>query len=170
MKQKKNEGKLIVFFTTKEGRCYVEAVTDTEEFFANHPVNTLSEWTIQSYEFLEKMFQDTSFSADFIPDTKKFSATINEEDCTISHELFERLVHVGIIGADDIRGHNVGKSDYSKYTIQPWSVILDHNLNYWEGDIIKRTLRHKEGENRITDLEKIKHICDELIRQEKNKR
>lgn len=90
----------------------------------------------------------------------------------ISDELYERLDYLGII-PNEVRSHNVGNSDYSsgKHVIQPWTIILDYNLNYWDGDIVKRNLRTKaeEGmtmvESRIMDYEKIKHICDERIRQ-----
>lgn len=90
-----------------------------------------------------------------------------EQMVSIPKHLYDRLVYLGIIGADGVRGHNVGKSDYSKHLIQPWSIWRDYDLDPWSADIVKRILRHKEGESRITDLEKIKHICDELIRQEK---
>lgn len=90
----------------------------------------------------------------------------------ISDELYERLDYLGII-PNEVRSHNVGNSDYSsgEHVIQPWTIILDYKLNYWDGDIIKRDLRTKaeEGmtmvESRIMDYEKIKHICDERIRQ-----
>jgi len=62
------------------------------------------------------------------------------------------------------RAHNVGKSDYSKHAIQPWDIWLEYNLNPWDADIIKRVLRAKPGERRL-DYEKIKHVCDERIRQ-----
>lgn len=65
----------------------------------------------------------------------------------------------------NIRDYNVGKSDYAKHTIQPWDIILEYHLNYWDGDIIKRVLRTKEGESRRLDYEKIIHICSERIRQ-----
>ena len=42
---------------------------------------------------------------------------------------------------DEIRKYNIGESDYSEHAIQPWDVILEYNLNYWDGDIIKRVLR-----------------------------
>ena len=61
------------------------------------------------------------------------------------------------------RDYNVGKSDYSKRRIQPWDIWLEYNLNPWDADIVKRILRDK-GERRL-DYEKIKHICDERIRQ-----
>jgi hypothetical protein len=66
---------------------------------------------------------------------------------------------------DKVRDHNVGSSDYSKFKIQPWDIILEHNLNYWDGDIVKRILRTKEGDSRKMDYEKIIHICQERIRQ-----
>ena len=62
------------------------------------------------------------------------------------------------------RAHNVGKSDYSQHRIQPWDIWLEYGLNPWDADIIKRVLRDKPGERRL-DYEKIKHVCDERIRQ-----
>lgn len=82
----------------------------------------------------------------------------------ISDELYNKLKYLGIVDSDT-RNHNVGTSDYSKHTIQPWSVWMDYNLNAFDADIVKRVLRTKEGEDRITDYEKIIHICQERIRQ-----
>ena len=64
----------------------------------------------------------------------------------------------------DTRNYNVGASDYSQHKIQPWDIWLEYRLNPWDADIIKRVLRAKPGERRL-DYEKIKHICDERIRQ-----
>tara|TARA_B110000858_G_C17519074_1_gene343929 strand:- start:263 stop:556 length:294 start_codon:yes stop_codon:yes gene_type:complete len=61
------------------------------------------------------------------------------------------------------RDYHIGKSDYSKHRIQPWDIWLEYSLNPWDADIVKRILRDK-GERRL-DYEKIKHICDERIRQ-----
>jgi len=69
----------------------------------------------------------------------------------------------------DIRSHNVGASDYSKYKIQPWDIWLEYNLNPWDADIVKRVLRTKPGERRL-DYEKIIHVCQERIRQIDNTR
>lgn len=82
----------------------------------------------------------------------------------IDWELYQRLRKLGIIPSEE-RLYNVGKSDYSKHTIQPWSIWIDYNLNPFDADILKRLLRTKEGDSRIMDYEKIKHICDERIRQ-----
>ena len=64
----------------------------------------------------------------------------------------------------DTRNYNVGASDYSRHKIQPWDIWLEYRLNPWDADIVKRVLRAKPGERRL-DYEKIKHICDERIRQ-----
>jgi hypothetical protein len=61
------------------------------------------------------------------------------------------------------RDYNVGHSDYSKRRIQPWDIWLEYGLNPWDADIVKRVLRDKD--ERRLDYEKIKHICDERIRQ-----
>ena len=63
----------------------------------------------------------------------------------------------------DPREYHVGSADYSKRVIQPWDIWLEYSLNPWDADIVKRVLRTK-GERRL-DYEKIKHICDERIRQ-----
>ena len=88
----------------------------------------------------------------------------------IDKTLYDRLNYLGLI-PNEIRKDNVGKSNYSKNTIQPWSIWLDYNLNAWDADIVKRILRTKEepgmslDESRIMDYTKIIHICQERIRQ-----
>ena len=92
------------------------------------------------------------------------------ETVNIPIELYNKLNYLGLI-PNDVRKGNVGKSDYSKRTIQPWSIWLDYQLNPWDADIVKRVLRTKDEagmtpeEARIMDYQKIKHICDERIRQ-----
>lgn len=61
------------------------------------------------------------------------------------------------------REYHVGNADYSKHVIQPWDIWLEYKLNPWDADIVKRVLRSKD--ERRLDYEKIKHICDERIRQ-----
>jgi hypothetical protein len=72
-----------------------------------------------------------------------------------------------MLGEDEY-SHNVGLSNYSQHFIQPWHIWQEWDLNPWDADIIKRVLRTKQGESRISDYEKIIHICDERIRQIKN--
>lgn len=84
----------------------------------------------------------------------------------ISDELYNKLEVLGILGdGSSIRQYNIGTSNYSEHTIQPWSVWIDWNLNPWDADIIKRVLRTKVGASRKEDYRKIIHICNERIRQ-----
>ena len=91
-------------------------------------------------------------------------------DHSIPEQLYNSLKYLGILGGP-CRDYNVGNSDYSKHVIQPWSIWIDHQLNPFDADIIKRVLRTKseEGmtasESRIMDYQKIIHICNERIRQ-----
>ena len=95
---------------------------------------------------------------------------------TIDWNLYKKLKFLGIIHEEqddkvDIRSFNIGTSDYSKHTIQPWSIWLDYpNLTSWDHDIIKRVLRTKKGESRETDYTKIIHDCEERLRQLKEER
>lgn len=88
----------------------------------------------------------------------------------ISDELYDKLEYLGII-QNEVRSHNVGKSNYSEHSIQPYSIWLDWDLNPFDADIVKRVLRtKKEGgmslnKSRKMDYEKIIHICQERIRQ-----
>lgn len=65
----------------------------------------------------------------------------------------------------DVRSYNVGDSDYSKHSIQPWDIWLEYGLNPWDSDIIKRVLRNKKTQSRKMDYKKIIHVCKERIRQ-----
>ena len=46
---------------------------------------------------------------------------------TIDYHLYQRLKYLGIIPSEE-RSFNVGNSDYSEHTIQPWSIWIDYNL------------------------------------------
>ncbi len=88
----------------------------------------------------------------------------------IEETLYNKLNKLGLI-PNEVRKGNVGASNYSQYTIQPWSIWIDYNLNPWDADIVKRVLRTKaepglsEKEARLLDYNKIIHICKERIRQ-----
>ena len=86
------------------------------------------------------------------------------DEVMIDKALFDKLSFLGLI-PDAIRSHNVGKSDYSRHIIQPWSIWLEYDLNAWDADIVKRVLRTKDGESRAMDYEKIIHDCEERLRQ-----
>lgn len=83
---------------------------------------------------------------------------------TIPADLYDELDRLGIIPCD-VRSANVGKSDYAQHIIQAWTIWLVYKLNPWDADIVKRVVRHKEGDSRRLDYEKIIHISQERIRQ-----
>ena len=82
----------------------------------------------------------------------------------IDYKIYLKLNELGMLG-DDEHSYHVGFSNYSKHFIQPWHIWLEYNLNAWDADIVKRVLRTKTGESRISDYEKIIHDCQERIRQ-----
>lgn len=57
---------------------------------------------------------------------------------------------------------------YNDTKISPWDVIDDWDLNFYEGDIVKRIKRlgNKPGETRIKDLIKIKEAVNHMILKE----
>lgn len=91
----------------------------------------------------------------------------NSPKVSIDWGLYNKLKTLGIIPCEE-REFNIGNSDYSKHVIQPWSIWIDWNLNAFDADIVKRVLRTKQGESRISDYNKIIHICNERIRQIKS--
>ena len=84
---------------------------------------------------------------------------------SIADDIYNKLEELGVINAPFTRTNNVGTSDYSNHTIQPWSIWIDWNLNPFDADIIKRVLRTKQGTDRKEDYLKIIHVCEERIRQ-----
>lgn len=50
--------------------------------------------------------------------------------------------------------------------IQPWDIIDSWELNFYEGNILKYLLRKKD--NRLEDLEKLKHYVEKLIELERS--
>jgi len=51
--------------------------------------------------------------------------------------------------------------------IQPWDIISEWELDFWEGNVLKYLLRwkHKDG---VQDLQKAKHYLEYLIERELN--
>ena len=102
----------------------------------------------------------------------KHRATADAKDIALNRDITEQeaIGYLDRISSENwrqevvTRNHNIGESDYAKHKIQPWDIWLEYNLNPWDADIIKRVLRTKPGQRRL-DYEKIKHICDERIRQ-----
>lgn len=63
--------------------------------------------------------------------------------------------------AKELRNKQVFGNHYCKHKIQVWDIILEYELNYFEGNILKYLLRRKD--NRKQDLLKIQHYLEKLI-------
>lgn len=87
-----------------------------------------------------------------------------KSEVKVSWDIYQKLKELGMLGEEE-HSFNVGASDYSKHFIQPWMIWQEYNLNAWDADIVKRVLRTKETDSRVSDYEKIIHICRERIRQ-----
>ena len=55
----------------------------------------------------------------------------------------------------------VGGDHYAKHKIQPWHIIDEYDLNYYEGNVLKYLLRSKS--NRVEDLHKAVHYLEKEI-------
>lgn len=63
------------------------------------------------------------------------------------------------------RKKQIGGNHYKKHKIQPWDIIMEYKLNFFEGNILKYLLR-KKG-NRIEDLKKLIHYAEAEIYNKK---
>lgn len=65
-----------------------------------------------------------------------------------------------------IQSTQVGGKHYQR-AIQPWDIISEWELDYWEGNVLKYLLRwkHKDG---VQDLQKAKHYLEYIIERELN--
>lgn len=85
----------------------------------------------------------------------------------LNKDRINKLVKLGILRIEETscQDSNVGESNYSEHIIQPWHIWQEYNLNGFDADIIKRTLRTKSTDPREMDYKKIIHICQERLRQ-----
>ena len=59
----------------------------------------------------------------------------------------------------------VGGKHYIKYKIQPSQFVVENNLLYPEGCVIKYVVRHQDKGGK-QDLEKAKHMIDMIIERD----
>ena len=55
----------------------------------------------------------------------------------------------------------VGGSHYKKHSIQPWDIIDEYGLGFYEGNVLKYLLRDKG--NKREDLEKAVHYLEKML-------
>jgi hypothetical protein len=85
----------------------------------------------------------------------------------VSHELSleeyfrnldKQLLDEPVEGA---KGKQVAGTHYQK-AIQPWDIISEWELDFWEGNVLKYLLRWKFKDG-VQDLQKAKHYLEYLI-------
>jgi hypothetical protein len=59
----------------------------------------------------------------------------------------------------------VGGDHYRRYRFQPWQIVEEYGLDFFEGNALKYLLRRKG--DRLQDLEKLQHYVEKLIEREK---
>ena len=65
-----------------------------------------------------------------------------------------------------VRDQQVAGTHYQK-AIQPWDIISEWKLDFWEGNVVKYILRWKDKDG-VQDLKKAKHYLEYLIERELN--
>ena len=74
----------------------------------------------------------------------------------------------GALGAKEIKlsanERQVAGSHYGGGTHQHWDMVVDHQLNYFEGQITKYVMRCRK-KNGVQDLEKAKHFIEKYIEE-----
>ena len=61
----------------------------------------------------------------------------------------------------DLTSKQIGGDHYVKHSVQPWTIIDEYKLNYYEGNALKYILRRKA--NRVEDLQKAIHYLEKEI-------
>lgn len=62
-------------------------------------------------------------------------------------------------GAND---RQVG-GDHYKAKVQHWDIVVDHDLNYFEAQILRYVMRCRRKKNMLEDLNKARHFIDKYI-------
>jgi hypothetical protein len=62
----------------------------------------------------------------------------------------------------------VAGDHYAGVPVQHWDIVVMHDLDYFQGQIIKYVMRHKK-KNGIQDLEKAAHFLEKYIEVEKRR-
>ena len=86
-------------------------------------------------------------------------------------KLYQKLQKKGVISDKVTLGElhayakQIGGSHYQKYKIQPSKFVIENELLYPEGCVIKYIIRHR-SKNGKEDLLKAKHFIDMIIERD----
>lgn len=67
---------------------------------------------------------------------------------------------------ENVQSKQIGGSHYQK-AIQPWDIIIEWELDYFEGNVLKYLLRWKFKDG-VQDLKKAKHYLEKMIERNEN--
>lgn len=70
------------------------------------------------------------------------------------------------VETEDVHAVQAGGDHYLKMDIKPWDVVDAHDLDFYEGNVIKYVLRYKTKGQPIKDLEKLVHYSRKLLDRE----
>jgi len=61
----------------------------------------------------------------------------------------------------NLSDRQVGGSHYKKHSIQPWDIVDEYGLGFYEGNVLKYLLRSKD--DRREDLQKAMHYLEKIL-------
>lgn len=71
------------------------------------------------------------------------------------------MTQLGFARDESPSDRQVGGSHYKKHSIQPWDIIDEYGLGFYEGNVLKYLLRDKG--NKREDLEKAVHYLEKVL-------
>lgn len=97
------------------------------------------------------------------PDTDSRISNIGSNGNTGEHYLAAEETRLEDLNAphEIPSGRQVGGSHYKKHSIQPWDIIDEYGLGFYEGNVLKYLLRDKGS--RREDLEKAVHYLEKML-------
>jgi hypothetical protein len=65
--------------------------------------------------------------------------------------------------------YQVDGTHYTQHKIQPWDIIEEYELDFFEGSALGYLLRRKPGVPRAVDLEKALHYLEKCLQRERER-
>ena len=62
-----------------------------------------------------------------------------------------------------VNDYQVGGNHYQGAKYQHWDIVADHNLNYFEAQILRYVMRCRKKKNMVEDLKKAKQFIEKYI-------
>lgn len=101
-----------------------------------------------------------------LPDLGENKSMLDLKNPTTLEEYFAGLNKIYENTGKTVKNQQVAGNHYQR-AIQPWDIISEWELDFWEGNVLKYLLRwkHKDG---VQDLKKAKHYLEYLIERNDN--